>query len=85
MYSSLSIPDEIRPLDVGLDNEAQIARNWNRSARQPNGRRRNGANQFIAPIKYLHIHDCESFSVRSHIHSLVEYVYVNHINFQKDR
>ncbi|KAL6845534.1 hypothetical protein ACP4OV_025029 [Aristida adscensionis] len=56
--------DEIRPLDVGLDNEAQIARNWNNSARQPNGRRgRNGANQFPAPIKYLHIHESESFSM----------------------
>lgn len=56
--------DEIRPLDVGLDNEAQIARNWNNSARQPNGRRgRNGANQYASPIKYLHIHECESFSL----------------------
>jgi len=56
--------DEIRPLDVGLDNEAQIARNWNSSTRPSNGRRgRNGANQFTAPIKYLHIHECESFSM----------------------
>jgi hypothetical protein len=61
----------IRPLDVGLDNEAQIARNWSSSTRPSNGRRgRNGANQFAAPIKYLHIHECESFSVRSLIHSL---------------
>lgn len=63
--------DEIRPLDVGLDNEAQIARNWSSSTRPSNGRRgRNGANQFAAPIKYLHIHECESFSVRSLIDSL---------------
>nr|CAH65939.1 OSIGBa0147M20.1 [Oryza sativa]CAH65971.1 H0820C10.4 [Oryza sativa] len=56
--------DEIRPIDVGLDNEAQIARNWNNSTRQPNGRRgRNGANQFTSPIKYLHIHESESFSM----------------------
>ncbi|KAG8055366.1 hypothetical protein GUJ93_ZPchr0001g29747 [Zizania palustris] len=56
--------DEIRPIDVGLDNEAQIARNWNSSTRQPNGRRgRNGANQFTSPIKYLHIHESESFSM----------------------
>jgi hypothetical protein len=56
--------DEIRPLDVGLDNEAQIARNWNSSTRPSNGRRgRNGVNQFTAPIKYLHIHECESFSM----------------------
>ncbi|XP_004970027.1 plant cysteine oxidase 5 isoform X2 [Setaria italica] len=56
--------EEIRPLDVGLDNEAQIARNWNSSTRSSNGRRgRNGANQFATPIKYLHIHECESFSM----------------------
>ncbi|KAG0539482.1 hypothetical protein BDA96_03G326600 [Sorghum bicolor] len=56
--------DEIRPLDVGLDNEAQIARNWTSTTRPSNGRRgRNGANQFAAPIKYLHIHESESFSM----------------------
>ncbi|CAO2194748.1 unnamed protein product [Urochloa humidicola] len=56
--------DEIRPLDVGLDNEAQIARNWNNSTRPSNGRRgRNGANQLASPIKYLHIHESESFSM----------------------
>ena len=72
--------DEIRPLDVGLDNEAQIARNWNSSTRPSNGRRgRNGANQFPAPIKYLHIHECESFSVRSLVHSLFHFSYVNYV------
>jgi hypothetical protein len=72
--------DEIRPLDVGLDNEAQIARNWNSSTRPSNGRRgRNGANQFTAPIKYLHIHECESFSVRSLVHSLFHFSYVNYV------
>ncbi|XP_062180107.1 plant cysteine oxidase 5-like isoform X2 [Phragmites australis] len=56
--------DGIRPLDVGLDNEAQIARSWNSSSHQPNARRgRNGANQFAPPIKYLHIHECKSFSM----------------------
>jgi plant cysteine oxidase len=75
----------IRPLDVGLDNEAQIARNWSSSTRPSNGRRgRNGANQFAAPIKYLHIHECESFSVRSLIHSLF-YFYVYLCGFQEDR
>lgn len=58
-------PDEIRPLDLGLDNEAQIARTWNSSTRQQNGRRgRGGPNQYAPTIKYLHIHECESFSVR---------------------
>jgi len=56
--------DEIRPLDLGLDNEAQIARTWNSSTRQQNGRRgRGGLNQNASPIKYLHIHECESFSM----------------------
>ncbi|XP_044950821.1 plant cysteine oxidase 5-like isoform X2 [Hordeum vulgare subsp. vulgare] len=56
--------DEIRPLDLGLDNEAQIARNWNSSTRQQNGRRgRGGPNQYAPSIKYLHIHECESFSM----------------------
>lgn len=72
-----NFPDEIRPLDVGLDNEAQIARNWNSSTRQPNGRRgRNGANQFTPPIKYLHIHECKSFSVRYFV-SLLN-IYINY-------
>ena len=64
-------PDEIRPLDLGLDNEAQIARTWNSSTRQQNGRRgRGGPNQYASPIKYLHIHECESFSVRSVVRHL---------------
>jgi hypothetical protein len=56
--------DEIRPLDLGLDNEAQIARTWNSSTRQQNGRRgRGGPNQYVPPIKYLHILESESFSM----------------------
>jgi cysteamine dioxygenase len=64
-------PDEIRPVDLGLDNEAQIARTWNSSVRQQNGRRgRGGSNQNASPIKYLHIHESDSFSVRSLVHYL---------------
>lgn len=56
--------DDIRPSDVGLEQEAYIARNWNNSIHVTNGRRgRNGTNQYMPPIKYLHIHECESFSM----------------------
>ncbi|XP_008789374.2 plant cysteine oxidase 4-like [Phoenix dactylifera] len=58
------ILDEIRPSDVGLEQEAQAVRTWKGSAHGLNGRKgRNGSNQFLPPIKYLHIHECESFSI----------------------
>ncbi|KAJ4806576.1 hypothetical protein LUZ62_019142 [Rhynchospora pubera] len=54
--------DKIKPADVGLAEEAQVVRTWTASNRGPNGRRgRNG--QYFPPIKYLHIHECESFSI----------------------
>lgn len=55
--------DKIKPADVGLEQEAQLVRSWTASTQGPNGRRgRNG--QYLPPIKYLHIHESESFSVR---------------------
>lgn len=78
--------DEIRPVDVGLDNEAQIARSWNSSTRPSNGRRgRNGTNQFAPPIKYLHIHESESFSVRSLIPSLFRFYDLFCVVFRTDK
>lgn len=58
--------DKIKPADVGLEQEAQLVRNWTASTQGPNGRRgRNG--QYLPPIKYLHIHESESFSVRTSV------------------
>ncbi|URE29758.1 hypothetical protein MUK42_34136 [Musa troglodytarum] len=59
-----SVLDDIKPSDVGLEHEAQIARGWKVSMHSTNGRKgRNGSNQYPPPIKYLHIHECESFSI----------------------
>lgn len=58
--------DKIKPADVGLEQEAQLVRSWTTSTQGPNGRRgRNG--QYLPPIKYLHIHESESFSVRTSV------------------
>lgn len=58
------ILDTIKPSDVGLEEEAQIVRGWSGSPFGINGKKgRNGSHRYIPPITYLHIHECERFSI----------------------
>ncbi|XP_020572630.1 plant cysteine oxidase 4-like isoform X1 [Phalaenopsis equestris] len=58
-----SILDEVKPSHVGLEQEALLVRNW-RGPNASNGKKvSNGDNQSMPPIKYLHIHECDNFSI----------------------
>lgn len=62
-----AIPDELKPINVGLEQEAQLARQWKASVKGSNGKKgrngRNGSHQWPPPIKYLHLHECAKLSV----------------------
>lgn len=59
-----AIPDELKPSNVGLEQEAQLARQWKATVNGSNGKKgRNGSHPYPPPIKYLHLHECDRFSV----------------------
>lgn len=56
--------DELKPSHVGLEKEAQLARGWKGSLNGANGKNtRNGSFPYPPPIKYIHLHECDKFSV----------------------
>lgn len=61
----ISILDDMKPSNVGLEQEAQSARQRKVSLRGRNGRKgcTNECHQYPPPIKYLHLHECDRFSI----------------------
>ncbi|KAJ0837492.1 putative cysteamine dioxygenase [Helianthus annuus] len=56
-----SLLDKIKAADVGLEPEAQTVRNWTGPVSELNGP--NGPNRSLPPIKYIHIHESDSFTM----------------------
>ncbi|KAJ6396749.1 hypothetical protein OIU77_021720 [Salix suchowensis] len=59
-----AILDQMKPSNVGLEQEAQSARQWKGPINGTNGRKgHNGRLPYPPPIKYLHLHECDKFSI----------------------
>ncbi|EOY27982.1 Uncharacterized protein TCM_029683 [Theobroma cacao] len=59
-----AILDGLKPSNVGLEQEAQLSRGWEGLINGGNGRKgRNIIHQYPPAIKYLHLHECDRFSI----------------------
>ncbi|KAJ6926042.1 plant cysteine oxidase 5 isoform X1 [Populus alba x Populus x berolinensis] len=59
-----AVLDQMKPSNVGLEQEAQSARQWKGPINGTNGRKgHNGRLQYPPPIKYLHLHECDKISI----------------------
>ncbi|KAG7034648.1 Plant cysteine oxidase 4 [Cucurbita argyrosperma subsp. argyrosperma] len=60
----ITLLDELKPSNVGLERESQLAHGWKGSLNVTNGKKgRKGVHQYPPTIQYLHLHECDRFSI----------------------